>query len=71
MEDLADYQVANLVDLGHYQAIDLVDLVDREGLGLLVDLQSLLVLPLFLVSVEGQPLRDFVLVSFSKRVHSL
>ena len=66
--DLVGYQVADLVDLGDYQAIDLVGLVDREGLDLQVDLQALLVLLLFLVPMEGQPLRGFVLVSFSERV---
>ena len=66
--DLAGYQVADLVYLGDYQAIDLVGLVEREGLDLWVGLQALLVLPLFLVPMEGQPLRGFVLVSFSDRV---
>ena len=64
--DLVGYQVADLVDLGDYQAIDLVGLVDREGLGLLVDLQALLVLPLFLVPMEEQPSMGFALVSFSE-----
>ena len=62
--DLAGYQVADLVDLGDYQAIHLVGLVDREGLHLLVDLQALLVLPLFLVPMEGQPLRGFCFGKF-------
>ena len=69
--DLAGYQVADLVDLGDYQAIDLVGLVDREGLDLWADLQALLVLLLFLVPMEGQPLRGVVLVSFSERFPSL